>query len=170
MTTVTLVRGDITTADVDVIVNAANGGLVPGGGVDGAIRRAGGPSITKETSRLGPVATGAAVSTTAGRLTASHLVHAVGPVWGQADPEESDRLLASCYRSSLDLAAGLGARSIAFPNISTGIFGFPALRAAVIATDAVRKWIEEHPGTIDLVAFFSFDDTGYRIYSELLGL
>lgn len=170
MTAIRLVQGDITEAKVDVVVNAANRSLMPGGGVDGAIRRAGGPEITEQTARLGPLDTGAAVATTAGALAANHVIHTVGPIWGEADPDESDHLLASCYRASLDLASSLGSRSVAFPNISTGIFGFPPRRAAVVATEAVATWVEDHPESLDSVTFYSYDAVGYKIYSGLLGL
>jgi O-acetyl-ADP-ribose deacetylase (regulator of RNase III) len=119
-----LVQGDITKEDVDAIVNAANEALAPGGGVCGAIHRRGGPSIAEECQRIGHCPTGGAVATTAGDLPARFVIHAVGPVWrggGAGEPE----LLASAYRSSLEEAVRVGARSVAFPAISTGIYGYP---------------------------------------------
>src|SRR6185369_9531009 len=135
---VTLLHGDITTVDVDAIVNAANSSLLGGGGVDGAIHRAGGPEILEECRLLGGCAVGDAKATTGGRLPARHVIHTVGPVWtgGMAD---EDANLASAHRRSVEVAGGLGLRSIAFPAISTGIFGFPIERAAPIAIETVRR-------------------------------
>jgi O-acetyl-ADP-ribose deacetylase (regulator of RNase III) len=146
-TDVILRQGDITREAVDVIVNAANSGLLGGGGVDGAIHRAGGPSILEECrairARQGGCPTGQAVITRAGQLRARHVVHAVGPVWnggGQREPE----LLASAYRTSLALAAEYGARTIAFPSISTGIYGYPVELAAPVALGEARDYALAH--------------------------
>ena len=132
-----LVQGDITAVEVDAIVNAANTSLLGGGGVDGAIHRAGGPAILAECRRLGGCETGDAKATTAGDLPARFVIHAVGPVWHGGGRGEDD-LLASAYRRSVEVAAGLGCVSMAFPAISTGVYGFPVERAAPIALHTVR--------------------------------
>ena len=150
MAAITLWQGDITTLALDAIVNAANRTLLGGGGVDGAIHRAAGPGLLAECRALGGCPTGEARITAGHALPARHVIHTVGPVWqgGQAD---EDDLLARCYRSSLALAHDHGLASIAFPTISTGIYGFPAARAALIAVET----IEAHAGLLDvtLVAF-----------------
>src|SRR5437763_11730710 len=132
-----LVVGDLTEQEVDAIGNAANESLLGGGGVDGAIHRAGGPEILAESSRLGGCATGDAKATTAGRLPARWVIHAVGPVWRGGEAGEHD-LLASAHRRSLEVALELGARTVAFPAISCGIYGFPADQAAPVAIAAAR--------------------------------
>ena len=169
MTQIKAVLGDITRIEADVIVNAANRDLAPGAGVDGAIRAAGGPSITMETERLTGVETGESVATNAGDLPARWVVHTAGPIWGSLPEDESDALLASCYRSSLDTAEGLGATSIAFPSISTGVYGYPWGRAAAIAVEAVRHWVTAHPSSLDSVTFVCFDENSFRVYRDLLG-
>ncbi len=172
-TVLRVVRGDITTLEVEAIVNAANRQLAGGGGVDGAIHAAGGPSILTEgrahVEAHGPLPTGDAVATTAGDLPARRVVHTVGPVWAEHEPGEADALLASCYRRSLDVAAAEGLRTIAFPNVSTGVFGFPKWRAAGIAADAVRAWVGDHPGAMDEVVFCCFDDENERLLRAVLG-
>lgn len=138
-TEIVLEQGDITRQEVDVIVNAANSGLRGGGGVDGAIHRAGGPAIMEECRvirrRQGGCRTGDAVITTAGELRARHVIHTAGPIWRGGGHREPD-LLRSAYRSSLELAAEHGARTVAFPSISTGVYGFPVREAAPIALQA----------------------------------
>lgn len=157
-----LVRGDITQQEVDAIVNAANSALAPGGGVDGAIRRAGGPRITEETSRLGGCPTGDAVATGAGDLRARHVIHAVGPIWQGGGAGEAD-LLASAHRRAVEVAAERGCRSIAFPAISTGIYGYPPELAAPVAIAAVREALERNP-PVELVRFVLFSDELLRVF------
>jgi O-acetyl-ADP-ribose deacetylase (regulator of RNase III) len=156
------VRGDITQQDVDAIVNAANSALAPGGGVDGAIRRAGGPKITEETRTIGGCATGDAVATTAGDLRARVVVHAVGPIWQGGGAGEAE-LLASAHRRAVEVAGELGCRSIAFPAISTGIFGYPPDLAAPVAVAAVRETLERH-AQVELVRFVLFSDELLRVF------
>jgi O-acetyl-ADP-ribose deacetylase len=138
--------GDITKEQVDVIVNAANGTLMGGGGVDGAIHRAGGPEILKECKEIRAakfqegLPTGQAVITTAGRMPAKHVIHTVGPVYGRGGPEKAE-LLTSCYRNSLGLAVEHGLKTIAFPAISTGIYGYPANEAAVVSSKAIEEFL-----------------------------
>jgi O-acetyl-ADP-ribose deacetylase (regulator of RNase III) len=159
-----LLQGDITKEDVDAIVNAANEALAPGGGVCGAIHRRGGPSIAEECRRIGHCPTGQAVATTAGDLPARFVIHAVGPVWHGGGHGEAE-LLASAYRSSLQEAARVGARSIAFPAISTGIYGYPLELATAVAVDTVRAW----GGTgVDRVRFVCFDAATLAVYQAAL--
>lgn len=173
MATIGLTQGDITTIEVDAIVNAANTSLIPGGGVDGAIHRAGGPSIAAETAQIiaenGPVSTGDAVITGAGSLPCRHVIHTVGPIWAQHAESEAVRLLGSCYTRSLDLAEDNGCRSVAFPNISTGVYGFPLDLAARTAVSAVAAWLSGTPETVSEITFVCFEDENVTIYKELLG-
>jgi O-acetyl-ADP-ribose deacetylase (regulator of RNase III) len=172
LTRIEAIGADITTLDIDVIVNAANSSLMGGGGVDGAIHRAGGPSILEEcraiVARRGSLPTGQAVITTAGRMPARHVVHTVGPMWGTVTEREAVDLLASCYRSSLDLARESSASGIAFPNISTGIYHFPKSLAAETAVETVQGWVEEGPGSIESILFVCFDDKNLALYRGLL--
>ncbi|CAL9369352.1 O-acetyl-ADP-ribose deacetylase [Streptomyces sp. enrichment culture] len=169
MTTLTLVRGDITRQSVDAIVNAANSSLLGGGGVDGAIHRRGGPAILAEcralrAARYGRgLPTGQAVATTAGDLDARWVIHTVGPVYRGADSDPS--LLASCYRESLRVADELGARTVAFPAISTGVYGWPLEDAARIALEAVRQ----ADTAVGEVRFVLFDDRAYAAFAERIG-
>ncbi len=139
-----IIKGDITTLEVDAIVNAANSSLLGGGGIDGAIHRAGGPEILNECreilKRHGECAPGQAVVTSAGRMKAKYVIHAVGPVW-RGGNEHEDSLLAAVYTNCLGLARQHEVETIAFPNISTGVYGFPKGRAAEVATDAVRRFL-----------------------------
>jgi O-acetyl-ADP-ribose deacetylase (regulator of RNase III) len=151
---VSIVREDITTLAVDAIVNAANSSLLGGGGVDGAIHRAAGPELVAECRALGGCPPGQAKITNGYRLKAQHVIHTVGPIWRGGNYNE-DEILASCYRNSLSLALEYSLTSIAFPAISTGIYGFPLDRAARIAAGEVRQFLEEHdlPEQVILVCF-----------------
>ena len=167
-----IVVADITTLEVDAIVNAANRSLLGGGGVDGAIHDAAGPDLVAECRTLGGCETGDARITRGYRLPARHVIHAVGPVWSESRAEECDRLLASCYRASLHLAAAHGLRSIAFPAISTGIYGFPAARAARIAVSAVKAGLDAAED-LQHVVFCCFSRDGARHHGDafrVLGL
>ncbi len=157
-----LLRGDITAQAVDAIVNAANASLLGGGGVDGAIHRAGGPSILRECRALGGCPPGDARATGAGDLPARHVIHAVGPVW-RGGGEGEDALLASCHRRAVEIAAELGCRSIAFPAISTGAYGFPVARAAPIAlAGAMGAAAADGP---ELVRFVLFSDADLEVFA-----
>lgn len=170
MARLTAVHGDITRCEVDAIVNAANSSLMGGGGVDGAIHRAGGPAILDDCRRIvarqGRLPVGQAVLTTGGRVRARHVIHTVGPVWTGDSPDEHDALLASCYRSSLELAAEHDLHSVAFPSISTGIYGFPKDRAAGVALDAVRDAVDRLP-VIEEVVFVCFSAADLEHYLAL---
>jgi O-acetyl-ADP-ribose deacetylase (regulator of RNase III) len=161
-----VVRGDITGQDTDAIVNAANTSLLGGGGVDGAIHRAGGPAILDECRRLGGCATGDAKMTTGGRLRARHVIHTVGPVYRDGAHGEP-ALLASAYRRSLEVASAHGLRSLAFPSISTGAYRYPIRDAARIAVDTVRAYLRDHPD-IALVRFVLFSDGDLSVYEDVL--
>ncbi|MFA7631239.1 MAG: O-acetyl-ADP-ribose deacetylase [Candidatus Cloacimonadaceae bacterium] len=160
-----LVRHSITSFEGDAIVNAANKTLLGGGGVDGAIHRAAGPELLKECRSLGGCETGEAKLTMGYNLPAKYVIHTVGPVWRGGNHSEEE-LLASCYRRSLELAQEKGFKSIAFPNISTGVYRFPKELAARIAVQTVRSFLEKH-SQIE-VSFYCFDEENYNIYQELL--
>jgi O-acetyl-ADP-ribose deacetylase len=161
-----LIQGDITELDVDAIVNAANTTLLGGGGVDGAIHRAAGPELLEACLPLNGCATGEAKITPGFRLPAKFVIHTVGPVWTGGTQNEEE-LLASCYRNSLALASRNNCRSIAFPNISTGVYHFPKEQAAEIATQEVRKHLHTH-SIPETVTFVCFGDDNFKIYEKLL--
>lgn len=164
-----LIQGDITKVKADAIVNAANRSLLGGGGVDGAIHRAGGPQILEAckeiVARQGGCHTGEAVITTAGRLPAKYVIHTVGPVWHGGHNNEA-QLLANCYRNSLKLADEYNLRSIAFPGISTGVYGYPKEAAANIAINEVTHFLKSQVGFE--VIFVAFDQESYQLYQRLL--
>ncbi|MCX4578568.1 O-acetyl-ADP-ribose deacetylase [Streptomyces sp. NBC_01571] len=169
MTVITLVRGDITGQSVDAIVNAANSSLLGGGGVDGAIHRRGGPAILADCRRLRAshygkgLATGEAVATTAGDLDARWVIHTVGPVF--SGTEDRSHLLASCYRESLRVADELGARTVAFPAVSAGVYGWPMEDAARVAVRTVR----DTEAAVEEVRFVLFDERAYEAFAAQVG-
>lgn len=163
-----LVLGDITRLEVDAVVNAANPSLLGGGGVDGAIHRAAGPELLEECRGLGGAAPGEAKITRGHRLPARHVIHAVGPVWHGGERGE-DAVLASCYRESLRLAAAHGLRSVAFPAISTGVYGFPLARATRVAVGEVRRALEAG-SPVERVVFCCFSPGDRDVYAEVLDL
>jgi O-acetyl-ADP-ribose deacetylase len=169
-TTLTLLKGDLTTIKADAIVNAANTSLLGGGGVDGAIHRVGGTAILEDCIKIrnkqGGCAVGEAVITTAGKLPAKWIIHTVGPVW-QGGQKRERELLAECYRNSLLLAVKHGVKTIAFPNISTGVYHFPRPEAALVAIGEVKKFIGADD-SIDEIMFVCFDDENYELYGQLL--
>ncbi len=161
-----IVEGDITQQDTEAVVNAANEQLRVGGGVDGAINRAGGPEIQKQARQIGYCPTGQAVITTGGNLKAKYVIHTVGPIYKNGLAGEPD-LLASCYRESLKLASARGIKSLAFPSISTGIYGYPLADAARIALGAVKTYLQEHP-EIEQVRFVLFGQQAFEGYAAAL--
>ena len=169
-TRIELVKGDITKIAVDAVVNAANNTLLGGGGVDGAIHRAGGPAILEECRQIrnvqGGCPTGEAVITTAGNLPAKYVIHTVGPVWHGGKNGEKD-LLRNCYRNSLRLALEHKVETIAFPNISTGVYRFPKNLAAEIAIAEVKSFLAHEPG-IKKVVFVCFDQENYELYARMI--
>jgi len=167
-----VIRGDITKIPVDAIVNAANSSLMGGGGVDGAIHRAGGPAILEDcrkiVARQGGCKTGEAVSTTAGNLPAKYVIHTVGPVWNGGGNNEREKLR-DCYLNSLKIALAHVCKMVAFPNISTGIYGFPKNEAAIISVKAVVDFLKEHD-EIEQVIFVCFDEENFGLVNEAMQL
>jgi len=155
-----LLEGDITQVSTDAIVNAANSSLLGGGGVDGAIHRTGGPTILEECRKIGGCPTGEAVITNAGDLQAKKVIHTVGPIWRGGASNEAEKLTC-CYLNSLKLAEENGLKTIAFPNISTGIYGFPKEKAVHIAITTVKSFVSE---IIEEVVFVCFDRENYQLY------
>ncbi len=164
------VKGDITKiTDAEAIVNAANSSLLGGGGVDGAIHRAAGPQLLEECRTLNGCPTGEAKITKGYRLPCAHVIHTVGPVWHGGNCGEAEKL-ASCYRNSLSTAVENGIRTIAFPSISTGVYGYPVEKAAKVAVETVKAFLDEHPDKLDLVEWVLFDDRTYEVYeTEIKG-
>jgi O-acetyl-ADP-ribose deacetylase (regulator of RNase III) len=167
MATLRAIQADITSLKVDAIVNAANTTLLGGGGVDGAIHRAAGHGLLEECRLLGGCKTGDAKITEGHRLPARKVIHTVGPVWHGGNRGEAD-LLASCYRRSLEIAHENNLRSIAFPSISTGVYGYPVEAAAAIAVGTVREFVDGEPSSLDEVIFCCFSDRDLKIYCGLL--
>lgn len=170
-TRVKLIQGDITEQETDAIVNAANSALAGGGGVDGAIHRAGGPTIMEECRRviaqIGRLETGKAVVTTGGRLKAKYVIHTVGPIWRGGNRGEAE-LLASAYQESLRLASDYGLRSISFPSISTGAYGYPLAEAAGVALQAVVDFLRQRDTSVEEVYFVLYDARTYDAYISKL--
>jgi O-acetyl-ADP-ribose deacetylase (regulator of RNase III) len=164
--TVELVEGDITEQDTEAIVNAANQTLLGGGGVDGAIHRAGGPKILEECKKIGGCPTGEARITTGGRLKARHVIHTVGPVYRDGNHGEPE-LLAKAYRSSLKVASENGIKSLAFPSISTGVYSYPIEKASLIALSTVKDYLTAKRD-ISLVRFVLFGQADYDVYEKTL--
>ncbi|MUV04940.1 O-acetyl-ADP-ribose deacetylase [Flavobacterium rakeshii] len=171
MSKIELIKGDITKITADVIVNAANSSLLGGGGVDGAIHRAGGSAILDACvairNKQGNCKTGEAVITTAGNLPANYVIHTVGPVWNGGAKKEEE-LLKNCYINSLNLALENNVKTIAFPNISTGIYHYPKDKAADVAIASVKEFLENNNQAIDKVIFVCFDDENYTLYKSIL--
>jgi O-acetyl-ADP-ribose deacetylase len=163
VSTIKVIKGDITTLKVDAIVNAANSELRGGGGVDGAIHQAGGPAIMEACRKIGGCPVGQAVITTAGNMPAKFVIHTVGPIWGSEEGNE-DALLESAYLESMKLALKNEVNSMSFPNISTGVYGFPKERAAKVAVKTVRNFLQIHKLS---VIFVCFDEENFLLYKNL---
>ena len=167
MTKLRALQANIVTLSVDAIVNAANSSLLGGGGVDGAIHRAAGPQLLEECRKLGGCKVGEAKLTKGYKLPAKFVIHTVGPVWHGGKNNEPE-LLASCYRNSLVIAAENEIKSIAFPSISTGVYGYPQEEAAKIAVGTVKGYIKENPDVFQEIIFVTFRESDYRIYENLI--
>ncbi|MBN1789827.1 MAG: O-acetyl-ADP-ribose deacetylase [Bacteroidales bacterium] len=168
MNRIELIKGDITRLKVDAIVNAANTSLLGGGGVDGAIHRAAGPLLLEECRTLNGCKTGEAKITGGYNLPAKYVIHTAGPVWQGGDHNEQE-LLRACYRNSLSLASSRQLKTIAFPNISTGVYGYPRQLAADVTIATVRDWLSLH-NEIEKIIFVVFDEENYEIYKKALGV
>lgn len=166
-TTLSLIKGDITNEDTDAIVNAANSRLAGGGGVDGAIHRAGGPKIMDECRKIGGCPTGSAVITTGGNLKAKYVIHTVGPIYRDGKNREAE-LLSRAYEKSLELAASKEIKSIAFPSISTGAYGYPIDEASEIALNTVMGFIKTAVVPLQIIRFVLFSDKDLKVYEETL--
>lgn len=168
-TSISISQGDITKEELDAIVNAANSSLLGGGGVDGAIHRAGGPQILEECrairARQGSLAAGKAVTTSGGKLKAKWVIHTVGPVWRGGNSNEAETL-SNCYTNSLMQAAECGAKSVAFPSISTGAYGYPVEEASYVAASAVAQFVRNNSSAIDEVRFVLFDNASFNFYKS----
>ncbi len=162
-----VIKGDITKLNVDAIVNAANHSLLGGGGVDGAIHRAAGRELYEECKTLGGCNTGDAKITKGYKLPAKYVIHTVGPIYGREGGNEAD-LLANCYKNSLTLAVAHNVRTIAFPSISTGAYGYPIETASKIAVTTVKNFLDEKKGYVEKVYFVTFSDIDFKIYQNLL--
>lgn len=163
---ISLLRTDITELAVDCIVNAANTSLLGGGGVDGAIHRAAGPSLLAECRTLKGCPTGGARITDGYNLPAKHVIHTVGPVYSKGNPKESEKLLRSCYGETLKLAREQGVKSLAFSGISTGIYGYPSKDASEVACDVVRRYMDENGDSFERIVFVTFMDKDVKAYYE----
>ena len=166
-TIIQLMQGDITSLTIDAVVNAANTSLMGGSGVDGAIHRAGGRRILEECIQIGGCEVGEAVITTAGNMQAKYVIHTVGPIWHGGSQHEPE-LLRNAYWTSLNVAKQNNVRSIAFPNISTGVYRFPKKQAAQIAWDTTNEFLTSNPNALDKVVFICFDDENHQIYQQIL--
>ncbi|MBI4425956.1 MAG: O-acetyl-ADP-ribose deacetylase [Candidatus Kerfeldbacteria bacterium] len=168
MTKIIVALGDITHQNTEAIVNSANPSLLGGGGVDGAIHAAAGPELLEECRKLGGCKTGEAKITNGHKLPADYIIHTVGPVYGMTSGHDGE-LLTACYRSCLDLAKDHLIRSIAFPSISTGAYGYPIAKAAPIAIEAVLRWVKDHPDAFSEIRFLLHSTRDYDVYAKLLG-
>lgn len=168
MTKITVALGDITAQDTEAIVNSANPSLLGGGGVDGAIHAAAGSDLLEETRKLGPIDTGQAVITNGHKLPNEYVIHTVGPIYGREKGRDAE-LLAACYCHALDLAKTHLIRSITFPSISTGAYGYPIEQAAPVAVEAVLRWVKESPDAFDEIRFLLHSTEDFDIYAKLLG-
>lgn len=168
MSKITFLQGDLTTQAVDAMVNPANRGLIGGGGLDGAINEKAGPKLVEASRKLAPCPTGEARITRGFDLPAKFVIHTVGPIY-DIQKDEAPKLLASCYRSCLESAMQSGLKTIAFPSISTGVFGYPIILAAPIAVDTVRGWVAQHPDALEEVRFILHSTYDEELYRDLLG-